>query len=67
MRRVAESRREHPDVLARRPWVDRTIFSRSGIPGPSTVDQVRELVDLFDRGLLSQEEFERQRTKVVPG
>lgn len=67
MRRVAESRRDHPDVLARRPWVDRTIFSRAGTPRVSTVDQVRELVDLYDRGLLSQEEFDRQRLKVVPG
>jgi hypothetical protein len=63
MRRVADSRGDRPDLLARRPWIDRS-FAADPTPGVNPVDQLRELVDLYDRGLLSREELERQWAKV---
>lgn len=63
MRRVADTREDSPDLLARRPWIDRS-FSAEPTPRVNPVDQLRELADLYDRGLLSREELERQWAKV---
>lgn len=65
MKRVAQTRENHPGVLSRRPAIDRPL-AETTVPLPvDEVDQLRELVDLVDRGLLSREEFERQRRKVT--
>jgi hypothetical protein len=65
MRRVGTSRSERVDLLARPPSAERT--AESGITAliVDPVEQLRELADLFDQGLLSREEFERQRNKVL--
>lgn len=63
MRRVATSRREHLDLLADAPsrvaaedrWSALLI---------DPVAQVNELEELVARGLVSREEFQRQRRKV---
>lgn len=63
MRRVAESRREHPDLLGRGaaqdPFEDR---SATFLVDPAA--QMVELADLVARGLVSPEEMEKQRRKV---
>jgi len=64
MERVAWSRREHVGVLRRRPTLDTSTDPGSAPAGVRRVDQVRALVELYDRGLLSEEEFERQQAKV---
>lgn len=63
MRRVADTRVDRQDLLARRPWIDRS-FATDPTPGVNPADQLRELVDLYDRGLLSREELGRQCAKV---
>jgi hypothetical protein len=63
MRRVAKTRRGHPDLLTRRPWLDHSITA-TATPGVNRADQLRALVELFDRGHLSREELSRQRGKV---
>ncbi len=65
MRRVADTREGRPGLLARRPWIDRS-FRSERTPGVNLVDQLRELVELYDRGLLSTDEFARQRAKLLP-
>lgn len=62
MRRVATSRRENPDLLTKEPsevtderWTALLI---------DPVAQVTELADLVARGLVSPEDFERQRGKI---
>jgi hypothetical protein len=65
MRRVAHPRGDLPDLLARRPWIDLG-FAAGPAPGVSPTDQLRELVDLYERGLVTREELDRQRTKVEP-
>ena len=65
MGRVTRSRRGRVDLLRRRPeW-------GPGGPSPGSdavrrVDQLRALVRLVERGVLSAEEFERQQEKVYP-
>lgn len=63
MRRVADTRRGRPGLLARRPWIDRS-FSPEQASVVNLADQLRELVDLYDRGLLSAEELARQRAEL---
>jgi len=62
VRRVATSRRENPDLLTTQPaevtderWTALLI---------DPVAQVTELADLVARGLVSPEDFERQRGKI---
>ena len=63
---TASRRREgRPDLLARppigepaeEPWV---------VPVADSLEQLRALADLLDRGLISREEFDNQKAK-VPG
>jgi hypothetical protein len=66
MRRVADDRQERPAVLVRRPYIDR----RGIAPTASyvnRVDQYRALINLFDRGLLSPQEFQEQGKRVSDG
>jgi hypothetical protein len=57
-------RSENPDLLTRWPLSERTLVERSGAVVVNQVEQVRELAKLVERGLVSREEFERQRSKV---
>ena len=65
MRRVRTTRLHHVGLLARPPagsrWADAS-WSRLVV---DPVEQLRELADLRNRGLLSGEEYERQRLKVL--
>jgi len=63
MRRVAGSRSARPDLL---PPVVREggAEGRWGVLLVDAAAQMAELADLVDRGLVSPEEFERQRRKV---
>jgi hypothetical protein len=51
-------------VLRRRPTLDTTADPSSTAAGVRRVDQVRALVDLYDRGQLSEEELEREQAQV---
>ena len=64
MRRVALSRRQHVDLLRRRPTLDPAPVERPAVGAVRRVDQLRALLGLVDRGVLSAEEFERQEAKV---
>ena len=63
MRRVAGSRREHPDLLVRPPG-ERRLEDMSTALLVDPAAQMVELADLVERGLVSPEEMERQRRKV---
>jgi hypothetical protein len=58
-------RSRHVDLLRGSPALDPTSAAQLPNAQPSRVDQVRELLDLVDRGLLSEEEFERQQAKII--
>jgi hypothetical protein len=60
---VAFSRRDHAGLLRRPPPLDPRVGSAAAVQ-PRRVDEVRQLLRLVDRGLLSEEEFERQVLKV---
>lgn len=62
MRRVATSRREHPDLLTSAP--SKVTQDRWTALLIDPVAQVNELADLVARGLVSPEDFERQRGKI---
>ena len=62
---AGHSRRRATDPLRDSPALDTSRETRSLTAQPSRVDQVRELLDLVDRGLLSDEEFARQQAKVL--
>lgn len=64
MRRAAASRREHLGVLRSPPTLDVRPGGATGPPGLRRSDEVRLLLRLVDRGILSEEEFERQVRKV---
>ena len=66
MGHVTPSRRGRVDLLRRRPE-----WGHGPVPSPGSdavrrVDQLRALVRLVERGVLSVEEFERQQEKVYP-
>jgi hypothetical protein len=63
MRRVATSRRELLDLLSRTP-TELCLEDRWTALLVDPVAQVTELADLVARGLVSPEEFNRQRRKV---
>jgi Short C-terminal domain len=64
MRRRRMHRRHEGDLLARPPVGSREL--ESGVAGliVDPIEQVEELADLRRRGLLTSEEFERQKTRV---
>jgi hypothetical protein len=64
VRRVAGSRRQHIGVLTRSPRLDPMYGSAASRIRVSRVDQVRQLIQLVDSGLLSADEFEREATKL---
>ena len=61
MKRVATSRRRHLDLLRRRPVLDPVPVEQQPT---QRLEQLRALLELVDRGVLSAEEFERQERKV---
>ncbi len=68
MKRVASSRRRHVDLLRRRPVLDAVAVDPPASRAVRRVDQLRALLRLVERGVLSAEEFERQEEKVFrPG
>jgi len=64
MERVATSRTHLLGVLRRRPVVEASEHHLSELDVRRT-NQVRELLSLVDRGLLSEEEFARQQDRLV--
>lgn len=64
MKRVAGSRRDHLGLLRRRPPLDPRADLVVGPAALRRVDEVRQLLRLVDRGLLSEEELENQLQKI---
>ncbi len=64
MKRVASSRRRHVDLLRRRPVLDDSPVDPPAVLAVRRVDQLRALLHLVERGVLSPDEFERQEEKV---
>ena len=65
MRRVGATRSDRPDLLARVPWGAFSVETSSAAVIRDPVEQLKELADLYRRGLLSKEEFVSQRAKVL--
>jgi hypothetical protein len=64
VKRVSMSRRDHAGLLRRPPPLDPRVGPAVTPVQPRRVDEVRQLLQLVDRSLLSEEEFERQVLKV---
>jgi len=64
MKRVATSRAHLLGVLRRRPVVDAMADQYTPELDVRHTNQVRELLSLVDRGLLSEEEFEQQQARL---
>jgi hypothetical protein len=64
VKRVASSRRRHVDLLRRRPVLGATPVDPPAFQAAYRVDQLRALLHLVERGVLSPDEFERQEEKV---
>jgi hypothetical protein len=61
---MASSRRRHVDLLRRRPALDAVPVDPPAARAVRRVDQLRALLHLVERGVLSADEFERQEDKV---
>jgi putative oligomerization/nucleic acid binding protein len=64
---MTASRRSRIDLLARPPCQPRMYETRWADLFQDPVDQLLALDDLLARGLLSPDEFERQKAKVLGG
>jgi len=60
MKRVSGSRGDHVGVLRARPVLDQGNEPVDRSAGPRRVDELRLLLQLVDRGLLSEEELDTQ-------
>jgi hypothetical protein len=67
MRRRRTHRRRQGDLLARPPVGSRELAGGMAALIVDPMEQLEELADLRSRGLLSSEEFERQKTRVWYG
>ncbi|HEY6417174.1 MAG TPA: SHOCT domain-containing protein [Acidimicrobiales bacterium] len=67
MRRRQTRRRHEGDLLARPPVGGRELEGGVAALIVDPVEQLEELADLRSRGLLTTEEFERQKTRVWYG
>lgn len=67
MNRVASSRRHLVGVLRRRPRLGPVAFEAPSGAAVRRLAEVRVLLRLVERGLLSAEEFEREQEKVYRG
>lgn len=65
MRILATSRQHRPDLLARPPCVVSMYDDRWAALVIDTTGQLETLADLLARGLLSTEEYERHKAKVL--
>ena len=63
MKRAAGARRDRLGVLRGRPPLDPMVDSAVAPAGHRSAGEVRELLRLVDRGLLSDEEFESQMVR----
>jgi hypothetical protein len=61
MKRVASSRRSHVDLLRSRPLLDPVEVTSPGSAAVRHIEQLRVLLHLVERDVLSAEEFERQQ------
>jgi hypothetical protein len=61
VKRVATSRRSHVDLLRRRPLLDPVVEVSPASTAVSRVVQLRVLLHLVERGVLSAEELELQQ------
>jgi hypothetical protein len=64
MPRLRPISRGQRDVLIRRPWLEEPEL-RASRPAIDIIDQLEELAALLRRGLLSRDEFDRQKRKVL--
>ena len=64
VKRVSASRWRHVDLLRRRPLLDPVTVEAPASCAGHRFDQLRTLVHLVERGVLSAEEFERHQEKV---
>ena len=65
MRRLTTPRHERPDLLVRPPCGTEELERRWTAMVVDPVEQLVELADLRSRGLLSAEEYEAQKSKVI--
>ncbi len=65
MRRLSHSRSRRTDLLARPPCTLRDLERGWAAMFVDPVDQLDELAELYARGLLSREEFEGQKAKII--
>jgi Short C-terminal domain len=63
MQRFSGSRRHRVDLLVRPPCRARDLGWDDSVV--DSTEQLRELADLLSRGLLTQDEFERQKARVL--
>jgi hypothetical protein len=61
VKRVASSRRSHVDLLRRRPLLDPVVGISPASAAMNRVVQLRVLLHLVERGVLSAEELELQQ------
>jgi len=64
MARLRPTSRDQRDVLVRSPWLDEPSPQRCP-PAIDVLEQLEELAALLHRGLLSRDEFDRQKRKVL--
>jgi hypothetical protein len=65
MRGQSTSRSSRPDLLARPPATARELRPGWAALVVDPVSQIRELADLHRRGLVSREEYEQQKCKIL--
>lgn len=66
MRRIGASRNDLIGLLTRPPWSGGRA-EQWAVPVVDPVRQIEALADLRDRGLLSPEEFDQQKSRVLYG
>ena len=67
MKRVEPSRRRHVDLLRRRPPPDTASVDSPATRAVRRVDQLRAMLRLVEREVISAAEFERQEDKAFRG
>jgi Short C-terminal domain len=65
VRRLMTPRNHRPDLLVRPPSTSRELERGWAMLVVDPVNQLAELADLHRRGLLSSEEFQEQKSKVL--
>jgi Short C-terminal domain len=65
MQRLGHSRSRRTDLLARPPCTARDLERGWAAVFVDPIDQLDELAQLYCRGLLSRQEFEREKAKVI--